>query len=314
MNEKKKQDIPMDFKLDDFFTTQEQREEASKEHIENIDITLIDDFKTHPFKVVENDELKMLEESIMQNGVMSAIIVRPKGDGRYEMISGHRRKLACTKLGLNTIPCIVRDLTDDEATIFMVDSNLQREKILPSERAFAYKLKHDAMKHQGKTLDRVGPKLTSEMVGSENGDSSSQVKRFIRLTYLMPEILTMVDNKELGLEPYMAISPAVEISYLTNDEQRLLLDYMESNLASPNMNQAKNLKALSLAKKLNEDKLYEIMDVEKPNQVTNIKIKEDKILKVLPKDIERENIEDYIINACKFYSRYAKQKSSERER
>ena len=170
MNEKKKQEIPMDFKLDDFFTSQEQRDDDKKEKVETIDISLIDDFKEHPFKVIENDELKSLEESIQNSGVLSPVIVRPKDDGRYEMISGHRRKFACNKLGIETIPCLVKNLTDDEATIFMVDSNLQREKLLPSEKAFAYKMKYEALKHQGTSLPQdttlrpVGTKLRSDSI------------------------------------------------------------------------------------------------------------------------------------------------------
>ena len=203
MNEKKKQEIPMDFKLDDFFTSQEQRDDDKKEKVETIDISLIDDFKEHPFKVIENDELKSLEESIQNSGVLSPVIVRPKDDGRYEMISGHRRKFACNKLGIETIPCLVKNLTDDEATIFMVDSNLQREKLLPSEKAFAYKMKYEALKHQGTSLPQdttlrpVGTKLRSaSILAEEVNESARQIQRYIRLTNLIPELLEMVDNAE----------------------------------------------------------------------------------------------------------------------
>ena len=204
MNEqKKKQEIPIGFNLDDFYTTQEQRDEEKKEKIEEIDISLIDNFKNHPFKVLENEELNSLEESIKNNGLMEAVIVRPKEDGRYEMVSGHRRLLACKKLGLEKIQSIVRNLSNDEATIYMVDSNLHREKLLPSEKAFAYKMKYEALKHQRKTtanqLDstvrQVGAVVRSDdLLGDEHGDSGRQVQRYIRLTNLIPKLLQMVDN------------------------------------------------------------------------------------------------------------------------
>lgn len=255
MNEKKKQEIPMDFKLDDFFTSQEQRDDDKKEKVETIDISLIDDFKEHPFKVIENDELKSLEESIQTSGVLSPVIVRPKEDGRYEMISGHRRKFACNKLGIDTIPCLVKNLTDDEAIIFMVDSNLQREKLLPSEKAFAYKMKYDALAHQGVktsvqhdqniTSGQVGQKLTTDIIGEEKGNSGRQVRRYIRLTNLVPELLEMVDNAELGQSPAIAFNPAVELSYLIEDEQRDLVDFIDDEESTPSLAQAIKMKKLS---------------------------------------------------------------------
>ena len=215
------------FKLDDFFTTQEERDEQRKEKIEELDISLLDTFKNHPFKVINNEDLSKLKDSININGVLEPIIVRKKDD-RYEIISGHRRKYASELLGLKTIPCIIRDMTDDEATIYMVDSNMHRETILPSEKAKAYKMKLDALSHQGKSLGQLVPKQDSrDKVGEEAGESGRQVNRFIRLNELIPELLDKVDNKEI------AFNPAVEISYLTKSEQEMLLEAMDYSDATP---------------------------------------------------------------------------------
>ena len=194
MNEKKNKEMPIPFKLDDFFTTQEIRDEESKEKIEEIDISLIDDFKEHPFKVIVNDELLNLEKSIKENGILNPTIVRKKDNGRYEMISGHRRKFASNRIGLEKIPCIIKDLTDEEATIYMVDSNLQREELLPSEKAFAYKMKYEALKNRRNLMRPLDTSLrpvvtvvrTDDLIGEENGESGRQIQRYIRLTYLIP--------------------------------------------------------------------------------------------------------------------------------
>ena len=315
MNEKKKQEIPMDFKLDDFFTSQEQRDDDKKEKVETIDISLIDDFKEHPFKVIENDELKSLEESIQNSGVLSPVIVRPKDDGRYEMISGHRRKFACNKLGIETIPCLVKKLTDDEATIFMVDSNLQREKLLPSEKAFAYKMKYEALKHQGTSLPQdttlrpVGTKLRSDSILAEEvNESARQIQRYIRLTNLVPELLEMVDNAECGLSPSIAFRPAVELSYLMEDEQRDLVDFIDDEEATPSLAQAIKMKKLSQDGNLDIDTIHEIMEEQKANQITKFKIPEEKLMKVIPKNVDRSNVEDFVINACEYYSKHLRQR------
>ena len=315
MNEKKKQEIPMDFKLDDFFTSQEQRDDDKKEKVENIDISLIDDFKEHPFKVIENDELKSLEESIQNSGVLSPVIVRPKDDGRYEMISGHRRKFACNKLGIETIPCLVKNLTDDEATIFMVDSNLQREKLLPSEKAFAYKMKYEALKHQGTSLPQdttlrpVGTKLRSDSILAEEvNESARQIQRYIRLTNLIPELLEMVDNAECGLSPSIAFRPAVELSYLMEDEQRDLVDFIDDEEATPSLAQAIKMKKLSQDGNLDIDTIHEIMEEQKANQITKFKIPEEKLMKVIPKNVDRSNVEDFVIKACEYYSKHLRQR------
>ena len=317
MNEKKKQEIPMPFKFDDFFTTQEQRDEEAKEHIEEIDISLIDNFKDHPFKVIDNEDMKSLKESIKVSGVLSPVIVREKEDGRYEMISGHRRKYACESLGIDKIKCIIKNLSDDEATIFMVDSNLQREKLLPSEKAFAYKMKYEALKHQRKTpanqhdteVRQVGAVVRSDdILGEEHGDSGRQVQRFIRLTYLIPELLNMVDNSELKESPSIALTPAVELSYLKPDEQKLLVEFINYNLATPSHAQAIELRNLSQKKLLVEETLDNVMNREKPNQILQFKIKEEKLFKVIPKNIERDKVEDFVLKACEYYSKHIRQK------
>ena len=317
MNEKKKQEIPMPFSLDDFYTTQEQRDEDNKEKIEDIDISLIDNFKDHPFKVVDNDELKSLKESIKTNGVLSPAIIRKKYDGRYEMISGHRRKYASELLGLNTMPCIIKDLTDDEAIIFMVDSNLQREKLLPSERAFAYKMKYEALKNQRKTsanqhdasVRQVGAVVRSDnILGEEHGDSGRQVQRYIRLTYLIPELLNLVDNSELKESPSIALTPAVELSYLKPSEQELLYKYIDYNLITPNQSQAIELKNMSQKNLLAEETIDNIMNREKANQVPKFKIKEEKLYSVIPKNISRDKVEDFVLKACEYYSKVLRQR------
>ena len=233
-----KQKIPMSFNLDDFYTTQEQRDDEKKEKIDEVSVSLIDNFKNHPFKVLDNDEMKTLENSIQNNGLMEAVIIRPKKDGRFEMISGHRRLMACKNLGLETIPCRIRDLTDDEATIYMVDSNLHREKLLPSEKAFAYKMKYEALQHQRKTtatqvnteVRPLGTVVRSDnILADELGESARQIQRYIRLTNLIPKLLTMVDNAELKEMPAIALRPAVELSFLTKEEQKMLAEYIEYN-------------------------------------------------------------------------------------
>jgi len=317
VNEKKKQEIPIPFSLDDFYTTQEQRDDDNKEKIEDIDISLIDNFKDHPFKVIDNDELKSLKESIKTNGVLSPAIIRKKDNGRYEMISGHRRKYASELLGLNTIPCIIKDLTDDEAIIFMVDSNLQREKLLPSERAFAYKMKYEALKNQRKTsanqhdtsVRQVGAVVRSDnILGEEHGDSGRQVQRYIRLTYLIPELLNLVDNSELKESPSIALTPAVELSYLKPSEQELLYKYIDYNLITPNQSQAIELKNMSQKNLLAEETIDNIMNREKANQVPKFKIKEEKLYSVIPKNISRDKVEDFVLKACEYYSKVLRQR------
>ena len=317
MNEKKKQEIPMPFKFDDFFTTQEQRDDAVKEKIEEIDISLIDNFKDHPFKVLDNDDMKSLKESIKTSGVLSPVIIREKEDGRYEMLSGHRRMFACKSLGIDKIKCIIKNLSDDEATIFMVDSNLQREKLLPSEKAFAYKMKYDALKHQGRTSQQLDTTLrqvvtkfrSDDLIGEEHGESGRQVQRYIRLTYLIPKLLDMVDNSEIKNKelPSIALTPAVELSYLKESEQKTLAEYIDFNLSTPSHAQAIQLRELSQKGLLAQETIDNIMNKEKPNQILQFKIKEEKLYKVLPKNIERDKVEDFVLKACEYYSKHIRQ-------
>ena len=303
MNEKKKHEIPIPFKLDDFFTTQEVRDEESKEKIEEIDLSLIDDFKEHPFKVIENEELINLENSIKQNGVLSPVIVRKKDNGRYEMISGHRRKFACNRIGYDKIPCIIKDLSNDEATIYMVDSNLQREELLPSEKAFAYKMKLEAMKRQGQrtdlTSDPLGQKLKGrvsvEFLSDNSNDSKTQIQRYIRLTNLTTELLDMVDEGKI------AIRPAVELSYLSTDEQRTLLDTMLCEACTPSHAQAIKMRRFSEAGNLTEQVILSIIQEEKPNQKEQFKMPKERIAKFFPAGTPAQKMEETIVKALEYY-------------
>ena len=298
-------------KLDDLFTTEEERVKNNSELITEIDISNIDNFPDHPFKVIENEELLQMSESIKEKGVIVPALVRPKEDGRYEMISGHRRKRASELAGLEKIPCIVRELSDDEAIIAMVDSNMQREEILPSERAFAYKMKLDAMNRQGKrtdlTFSQVGIKLNSyEELSEQSGDSRNQIHRYIRLTHLIPELLEKVDNKEI------AFNPGVEISYLKEEEQYALLDCIDYNDCTPSHAQAIIMKKLSQEGKLDEDKIDDILSQEKPNQIPKIKFNESRIRSVLPKNVGNDQIENFVVKAIEFYSNHLRNRDRER--
>jgi len=296
------------FKVDDFFSTQEERDEQKKEKIDELELNLLDTFKNHPFKVINNEDLEKLKESIKTNGVLEPIIVRKKDD-RYEIISGHRRKYASELLGLKTIPCIIRDMSDDEATIYMVDSNMHRETILPSEKAKAYKMKLEALSHQGKSTSRqVVDKLkTADLVGNEQNESGRQVQRYIRLNELIPELLDKVDNKEI------AFNPAVEISYLSKSEQEMLLEAMDYSDATPSHAQTIILKKLSQEGKLTNEEIVEIMSEEKPNQKPKVKISEDKLKGAIPKNIRVDNYEDFIFKAIDYYSKHlTKMRENER--
>ena len=247
--------------------------------------------------------MEKMVETVKQGGIINPLIVRQREDGNYEIISGHRRRRASQLANLKEVPCIIRNLTDDEATIIMVDSNLQRERILPSDKAFAYKMKLEAQKHQGKrtdlgqTSDQVGRKLeTTGKIGEENGDSQTQVKRYIRLTELIPELLELVDKEKDGI----AFNPAVELSYLKEDEQYVLLNLIEFNGATPSQSQAKYMKKLSQEERLTTEKMEEIMGEQKPNQVEKIKINAEKIQELLPRDIITEKqTEEFIIKCIK---------------
>ena len=297
--------------IDDIFTTQQERDEANLEKVVNISIKDIDDYPGHPFKVLVNDEMEEMVDSIKEKGILVPTIVRQKADGRYEMISGHRRKKASELAELDTIPCIVRDLTDDEATIIMVDSNLQREKILPSEKAFAYKLKLEAIKHQGKRTDLtsvpVAHKSSRQELGEKVGESQDQVRRYIRLTELIPELLKMVDNSVLGESPSIAFRPAVELSYLTKDEQTDLLDLIECYDCTPSLAQAIKLKNMSQNKYLTIEGMEEIMEESKPNQTPKLKVSMNRLNNILPDTLKNDRErEEYVIKAVEWYDKYQK--------
>ena len=289
-----KQDMKLP-KLDDLFTTQEERDYAVAEKVQEINISDISDFPEHPFKVNDDDKMQEMVKSIKEYGVILPVIVRPKEDGTYEMISGHRRKRACELAGVKQIRCIVKNLSDDEATILMVDSNIQREEILPSEKAFAYKMKLEAMKHQGKQLettsDPMEQKLTTrEIIANENGESASNIQRYIRLTELIPELLEEVDNKRI------AFRPAVELSYLSEENQYVVLNKLEYDEVSPGLSQAIVLKKMQQEGTITEEKIEELLDKEKPNQKEFIKIHNEKIDRYIPTKIkETGNVEDFII-------------------
>lgn len=302
--------------LDSLFTTQEQRDEAKLEKVVDININEIDDFPGHPFKVVNNEEMQNMKNSIIDNGVLVPALVRQKDDGRYEMVSGHRRKFASQLAEKETIPCIVRNLSDDEATIIMVDSNMQREEILPSERAFAYKMKIEAMSHQGKRTDletssQVGKKLNAyEELADETGESRNQIHRYVRLTRLIPRLLELVDNEILkdSTKLRMALSPAVELSYLTEEEQYWVLDNIDQYVATPSHAQAIKMKKLSQKGELTQEIVEDMMCEEKPNQVAKLKFNEERIRKVLPKNVENAKIEDFVVKAIEYYSRHLRQR------
>ena len=285
-------------KLDDLFTTQEMRDDAKLERVQNIPLSELHPFKDHPIKVQNNEEMERMIESIRKVGAITPALARPLPDGGYELISGHRRLAACQVLGIETMPVIVREMSDDEAVIAMVDANLQRETILPSEKAFAYKMKLEAIKHQGVASAQVGQKLLSvEIVADDAGESRNQIKRYIRLTYLIPELLSMVDDNKI------AFNPAVEISYLDKSEQRVLLDAMELNDCTPSHAQSIRLKKLSQEGVLDDQMIYTVMSEEKPNQQEQIKFKREDLKKYFPAGYTDEQMRRDIIKGLELLKR-----------
>ena len=279
--------------LDDLFTTQAERDDAKLERVKNIPLD-----ENHPFKILNNEEMKRMIESIRKVGTITPALARPLPDGGYELISGHRRLAACQVLGFETMPVIVREMSDDEAVIAMVDANLQRETILPSEKAFAYKMKLEAIKHQGVTSRQVGEKLLSvTQVSKDSDDSERQIQRYIRLTYLIPELLSMVDDNKI------AFNPAVEISYLDRDEQLTLLDAINMNDCTPSHAQSIRLKKMSQDGLLTADAIYAILSEEKPNQKEQIKLPRDELRKYFPQNYSDEQIKRDILKGLELLKR-----------
>lgn len=298
--------------VDELFTTQTERDEAKRSYVTDLHASEISDFPNHPFKVRMDESMMELVDSVKERGVLSPVLVRPMPDGSYQMVAGHRRKRAAELAERPMLPCIIRELTDDEATIIMVDSNLQREQVLPSEKAFAYKMKLDAMKRQAgrpsknnsvPAAQNFGGKPSRQILGEQVGESQDQVRRYIRLTNLIPEILDMVDNsvlKESG-KLQMALRPAVELSYLTETEQKDLLETMSVEDCTPSHAQAIKMRGFSEQGKLNADVILSIMQEEKPNQVEQFKIPKDRIAKYFPAGTPAQKMEDTIVKALEFY-------------
>ena len=297
--------------LDDLFSTDESRAESQLEKVVTLNPAEISDFPNHPFKVKQDEAMAEMVDSIRKYGVLVPALVRPKEDGGYEMVAGHRRKFAAALAELTEIPCIVRNLTDDEATIIMVDSNLQRETILPSEKAFAYKMKLDAMKRQGQRNDltsrQVGTKSRSDKQLADNSpDSARQIQRYIRLTELIPSILQMVDDKKI------ALNPAVELSYLSKEQQESLYSTMDCEDCTPSLAQAIKMKEFSKEGKLTDEVILSIMQEEKPNQKEQFKMPKERISKYFAPGTPAQKIEDTIVKALELYRKRERQKGMER--
>ena len=288
--------------LDDLFSTQEMRDDAKLERIQEIPLSELRPFEDHPFKVLDNEEMEKIVESIRKFGVLTPALARPLEDGGYELISGHRRLAACQQLGIEKMPVIVREMDDDEAVIAMVDANLQRETILPSEKAFAYKMKLEVLKHQGiksdLTSSQVGMKLqTMDILGQETGDSRNQVHRYIRLTYLHPDLLIKVDEGKI------AFNPAVELSFLTIEEQATLLDAMAQNDCTPSHAQAIRLKKMSQDGMLTDNDIYDILAEEKPNQQPQLRFKREELQKYFPAGYTEEQMRRDVVKGLELLKR-----------
>lgn len=313
----KRKEIAFDLpKLDDYFTTQEQRDDAKLKKIHDIPLDKIDEFPDHPFKVMDDEDMMNLAESVREQGIITPATVRKKEDGRYEMLSGHRRKRACELAGLDTLRAEVVDMDRDAAIVFMVDSNLQRTMILPSEKAFSYKMRLEAMKRQGKRTDLtsvpMAPKLVGmtsrQILGEAVGESQDNVRRYIRLTELIPELLEKVDSGEIALRP------AVDISYLPQNLQRSLLDTIEMEQCTPSHAQTRRMRKLLGEEKLTDESIVAIMQEEKPNQKERFSISADKIQKVIPRHVKASQREEFILKAIDYYAKHLQRKERENER
>ena len=300
--------------VDSIFTTQEERDNAQRSYVTDLSAAEISDFPNHPFKVRMDQSMVELADSVKQYGVLVPSLVRPMPDGSYQMVSGHRRKRAAELAGLPTVPCIIRELTDDEAIIVMVDSNLQREQILPSEKAFAYKMKLEAMKRQGMRTDLTSSPLDNKLSGTtsaqqlsqKSGDSQPQIYRFIRLTELIPPVLQMVDDGKI------AFRPAVELSYLSKDQQQSLHDTMECEDCTPSLAQAIKMKEFSKDGRLTDEVILSIMQEEKPNQKEQFKMPKERISKYFAPGTPAQKIEDTIVKALEMYRKRERQRDMER--
>ena len=290
---------------DELFMTEQERADTRKPKVEELPLSELTPFKNHPFKVKNDAEMTELMKSIADAGVLSPTMARPKKGGGYELISGHRRLAACKALGMDTMPVIIRKLTDEEAVITMVDSNLQREHILPSEKAFAYKMKMEALRHQGRTSDQLGPKLTVEEIAK--GDSASQVKRYIRLTNLIPEILQMVDDGRI------ALTPAVELSYLQPSEQETLFSIMDCDEVTPSLSQAQRLRRMSEEQRFTDSAVMQLMSEVKGNQVEYVKVPVDKLRSFFRPDTSMKQMTETLVKAMDFYNKHLERQHRDRD-
>ena len=295
-------------RLDDLFSTQEQRDEEKLSKIRDIPLELIDDFPDHPFKVRDDEDMQQLVESIKERGVITPATVRQKEDGRYELISGHRRKRACELAGFDTLRCEVVDLNRDEATILMVESNFQRSQILPSEKAYAYKMRLDAMNRQGQRTDLTSTPLgsksrTNEELGNQVGESREQIRRYVRLTNLVPELLEFVDEGRIKMRP------AVELSYLDEDCQRDVVDEIDLNDATPSHDQTIRMRKLFNEGNLTTEAIHAVMSEEKPNQKEKIVLRGDRVRQLIPKNIPVSQTEDFVCKALEHYNKFLRNRA-----
>ena len=298
-------------KLDDLFTTQAQRDEEQLSKIRDIPLELIDDFPDHPFKVRDDEDMMQLVESVKERGVITPATVRQKEDGRYELVSGHRRKRACELAGFETLRSEIVDLNRDEATILMVESNFQRSEILPSEEAFAYKMRLEALSRQGKRTDLTSNPLgrksdgkeTAQIIGEQSGDSQTQVRRYIRLTNLVPELLEFVDEGRIKMRP------AVELSYLDEDCQRDVVDEIDLNDATPSHDQTIRMRELFNEGNLTTEAIHAVMSEEKPNQKEKIVLRGDRVRQLIPKNIPVSQTEDFVCKALEYYNKFLRNRA-----
>ena len=292
---------------EELFMSTEERLDAKKPKVEAIPLAALTPFRNHPFQVKEDEEMAQLMRSIADAGVLSPALARPLPDGGYELISGHRRLAACKALGMDTMPVIVRNLTDEEAVITMVDSNLQREHILPSEKAFAYKMKMEALKHQGRTLGQVGPKWSITEIAESTSDSERQIKRYIRLINLIPDILKLVDEGKI------ALTPAVELSYLQPSEQEMLFSVMDSDEVTPSLSQARRLRCMSEAQTLTDDAVLQLLSEVKGNQVEYVKVPVDKLRSFFRPDTSVKQMTETLVKAMDFYNKHLARQHKDRD-